>query len=274
MLFLIHGPTAAGKSTLVEALKAALGDYSATADFDTFLARREGGPRNDIARLAGRRLVASIEMEEGRRLAEGLVKMLTGGDTVSARFLYREAFEFRPSAKLWLVANTKPRVSDDDAAIWRRIRLIPFEHTVPPEERDPSVKDRLRDPAIGGPAVLAWAVRGCLAWQCDGLRAPERIARATSAYREEMDPLAAFLDERCVLEGDASVPAGELYQAYVAWARESGERRVLTSNDVGRRLTDRGLPAERTTRERLRRGIRLRTAEPLLPARSSPEVPW
>ncbi|CAN94225.1 phage-related protein [Sorangium cellulosum So ce56] len=156
VLFFVHGPPASGKSTFLEALKITMGEYAAKADFETFIARRDsGGPRNDIARLAGARLVLSIEVDEGKRLAEGLVKQLTGGDTVTARFLYRESFEFKPAFKLWLAANDAPRVRDDDAAIWRRILRIPFEHTVPKEKRDPQVKAALLDPAVGGPAILA-----------------------------------------------------------------------------------------------------------------------
>ena len=136
VLFFIHGPQAAGKSTFVEAIKTVLGGYATTADFEAFLSRREvGGPRNDIARLAGSRFVASIEVDEGKKLAEGLVKMLTGGDTVTARKLYQEAFEFRPTFKLWLAANHTPRVREDDEAMWRRILTVPFIHTVPKGQR-------------------------------------------------------------------------------------------------------------------------------------------
>lgn len=253
-----YGPTATGKSTLVEMIKATLGDYSATADFDTFLKRRDGGPRNDIARLAGRRFVVSVEVEKGQHLAEGLVKMITGGDTVTARFLYKEAFEFRPTAKLWLFANDRPRVSDEDDAVWRRIRLLPFMNIVPPDERDPTVKLRLRYPEYAGPAILAWAVRGCLEWQRCGLGSSSAIERATAEYRAEMDPVAPFLDECCVVESDAAVGSTDLYTAYVAWTHRAGEHHELSSNAFGRRLTARGLELEKGTHgARLRQGLRL-----------------
>jgi len=141
VIYFGHGPAAAGKSTFITAAKNVLGDYATTADFETFLARRFGGGiRNDVARLAGARLVSSIEVDEGKRLAEGMVKELTGGDSVTARFLYKEHFEFKPQFKLWLIANHQPRVRDDDEAIWRRIRVIPFAHSVPKDGRDPAVK--------------------------------------------------------------------------------------------------------------------------------------
>ena len=173
-LFFVHGGAATGKSTFIEAVRATLGDYAVIADFETFLKRREVGQiRNDIARLHGARFVASVEVDEGKRLAEGLVKVLTGGDSVASRFLYKESFEFRPQFKLWLAANHAPRVRDDDAAIWRRIIRIPFEHEIPEADQDPKVKATLRDPQIAGPAIRAWAVKGCLAWQKHGLAVPE-----------------------------------------------------------------------------------------------------
>jgi putative DNA primase/helicase len=156
VLFFVHGPAAAGKSTFLESLKASFGDYAKVADFESFIARRDSGTlRNDIAELAGRRFVLSIEVEQGKRLAEGLVKMLTGGDSVRARFLYKEAFDFVPQFKLWLAANHAPRVRDDDSAMWRRILRVPFERIVPKAKRDPTLKARLRDPAVSGAAILA-----------------------------------------------------------------------------------------------------------------------
>jgi putative DNA primase/helicase len=144
-LFFAHGPTATSKSTLLEAVKSALGEYAMTADFETFLKRRgDGGIRNDIARLDGARLVLSIEVDEGKSLAEGLLKLLTGGDTVTARFLYHEAFEFQPAFKIWLAANARPRVSAADAAMWRRILQVPFTQVIPEAERDERVKLELR----------------------------------------------------------------------------------------------------------------------------------
>ena len=160
VLFLVHGPAATSKSTIIEAIKTTLGDYAQTSDFETFVKRRDaGGPRNDIARLAGSRLVVSIEVDEGKQLAEGLVKTITGGDTVTARYLYHESFEFKPAFKLWLVANHAPKVDPDDDAMWRRIHLIPMVCQVPAHSRDPKIKAHLRDPTLAGPAILQWLLK-------------------------------------------------------------------------------------------------------------------
>jgi len=274
VLVMIIGPTASGKTTFVESFKAALGDYAATADFETFLAKREGGIRNDIARLVGKRIVVGVEVDHGRRLAEALIKLMTGGDTVTARELYRDFFEFRPTAKLWLVANDRPRVGDDDA-MWRRIRVVPFDHPVPKERRDPQLKLALREQEPERAAVLAWAVAGCLRWQDEGLGTAPVIERATSAYREDMDPLAPFLEERCALEPDASATVSELYAAYRSFALAQGDR-PITLNDLARRLSGQGIHGTKGARGvRLRRGIRLLDQQ-LLHAndgRSEHEVP-
>ena len=128
VFFMLCGPGRTGKSTFVEAVRAMLGDYAMTSDFESFILRRgDAGVRNDIAALVGKRLVASIEVEDGKRLALPLLKQLTGRDTISARFLYREYFEFVPQFALWLACNHPPRVgTSTDAAFWRRIHLVPF----------------------------------------------------------------------------------------------------------------------------------------------------
>ena len=239
ILILIHGPTAAGKSTLLEAIKAALGDYATTADFETFIKRKQiGGARNDIARLAGTRFVVSIEVDEGKELAEGLVKLMTGGDTVAARFLYKESFEFVPQCKLWLACNHAPRANDRDDAIWRRIIRIPFEHTIPEEKRDPKVKQALRDPKIAGPAILAWAIQGCLQWQQKGLAVPASIKTATKQYRDEQDPLKDFFENECEFGDNCYIAVIALRQRYDDWAKGIGLQYTLDPQQFNARLRD------------------------------------
>ena len=173
-LFLLYGSGANGKTTLLEALRGILGNYAQQTPTETLLLRGNGGSGipNDLARLRGARLVCATEIEDGHRLAESLVKQLTGGDTITARFLHREFFEFRPQFKLWIATNHKPMIRGTDYAIWRRIRLVPFEVQIPPEERDAELPAKLAAESTG---ILAWAVEGCLQWQKKGLDAPEAV---------------------------------------------------------------------------------------------------
>jgi len=244
-LFFIHGDSATGKSTFLEAIKATLGDHAMTADFETFLKRKQVGQiRNDIARLCGARFVVSIEVEEGKKLAEGLIKTLTGGDTVCARFLYKEGFEFVPQFKLFLAANHAPRIKDDDAAIWRRIIRIPFEHSIPEDQRDPKIKATLRNPKIAGPAILAWAVKGCLRWQQKGLVIPDVIKQSIQEYRESQDPLREFFEDDCIFDLNAFVPVAELRGAYDLHCKDNGTRYPLGPRQFNERLRAKGCEAK------------------------------
>src|SRR5262249_45655631 len=128
VLVFVCGPAGGGKSTFVEALRRTFGDYATTADFKTFLATKKfaDGHSEDVARLAGARLVTSVETRDGQRLAEGLIKLLTGGDTVSARRVYERTFEYVPQFKLLLASNFRPRANADDDGLWRRLRELPF----------------------------------------------------------------------------------------------------------------------------------------------------
>lgn len=223
VLLFAHGPTATGKSTFLEAIRSVLGEYGTTADFETFLRRRgDAGIRNDIARLAGARMVVSIEVDDGKQLAEGLIKALTGGDTVTARYLYAEAFEFAPQFKLWLCANHRPRVRADDEAMWRRIIQIPFTNTIPETQRDPTLKHRFKNDPDIRQAILAWAVQGCLAWQKHGLDIPATVRAYTAEYRAENDPLAEWINDDCQLHPDHWTLARDLRAAYERWAENTG----------------------------------------------------
>lgn len=254
-LFLCYGTGANGKSTFLETLRAVLGDYAQVAEFSSFLDRRGDTIRNDIARMAGARCVTAVEAGEGKRLAEVLVKTLTGGDTITARFLHREHFEFRPQFKAWLAANHKPVIRGTDWAIWRRIRLVPFTVTIPEAERDPHMADKLRAEL---PGILAWAVRGVLEWQRSGLQTPDEVTAATAAYRTEQDVIAAFIDQCCVTDNpNAEAKASDLYAAYKTWA-EAGNEYIENQRAFGLRLTERGFERRRgTSNTHMWRGIGL-----------------
>jgi len=237
VLFLLYGSGANGKSTFLETLRAMIGEeYALQLRPEALMIRKGETVPNDIARLKGARLVSARETEEGKRMAEALVKELTGGDTITARFLRQEYFDFRPEFKLFLAANHKPVIRGTDYAVWRRIKLIPFTVTIPPEEQDKALGRKLLGELDG---IFAWAVRGCLAWQRDGLQVPAAVEAATSAYKAESDTLAAFLAECTTQDGNAETQASKLYAAYKSWCEDNGEM-AITGTMFGRRLGERG----------------------------------
>jgi putative DNA primase/helicase len=242
-LFINHGGGANGKTTWQEIIAATLGDYAMRAPTEMLLAKPAGGIPNDVARLKGARFVAASETEEGRRLAESRVKDLTGQDTITARYMRAEWFDFKPTHKLWLSTNHKPEIRGTDAAIWRRIRLVPWSVTIPPEEQDKRLPAKLRAEL---PGILGWIVQGCLEWQRIGLQPPEEVRRATGRYRAEMDVLAAFIDEECIVADHASATAKALYGAYKAWCEDNGER-PESQRRFGSRLKERGFESGRMT---------------------------
>lgn len=248
ILLILYGAGANGKSTFLETVRKLLGPYGQQAPPETFLAKHDGIP-NDVARLRGARFVAAVEIGEGRRLNEPLIKRLTGGDTLVARYLRQEYFEFQPQFTPWLATNHKPEIRGTDEAIWRRIRLVPFTETIPKAEQDENLKARL---AAELPGILNWALAGCDAWQQDGLAEPEQVRAATDEYREDSDILGAFLTDHCELGPDQRCLAADLYDTYKDWAKATGAE-PLTSQSLGRRLTERGY--ERT-RDRIGRGWR------------------
>lgn len=267
-LAVLYGGGQNGKSTFIEMIHAVLGDYATQGDAELLLERRDHGIPNDVARLHGARFVAVVESGEGRRLDEPLVKRLTGGDTVTARFLHHEFFEFRPKAKLWLATNHKPSIRGTDDAIWRRVRVIPF--TVKISEVDKKLGEKLRAEA---PGILAWAVAGCLEWQRDGLGLPKAIVGATGEYRAAEDVIGLFLEDRCDIGSELRVAAADLRLLYQGWCDANGER-LLSQKDLGARLTERGFTRERYGHEKHWRWVGLKplSADPS-PAPKVPGTP-
>jgi putative DNA primase/helicase len=242
--FLLHGPTKTGKSTFLHIAKALLGPYGTQAEMSTFLHKDRDTVRNDLADLAGMRLVCAIETDEGKRLAEALIKQLTGGtDTIKARFLFEEYFEYWPQFKVFLATNHKPKVNANDDAFWERVKLVPFIVQIPPQERDKQLDTKLRQEL---PGILAWAVRGCLQWQqVKDLQAPPPVVDATQGYRDEMDDVGRFLAEVCVL-GDKQTyktQATTLLKAYHQWCGQT----TLTLRALNTALTDRQYESKRFT---------------------------
>jgi putative DNA primase/helicase len=222
-LFILHGGGQNGKTVFLEGLRLLLGDYVARTPTQTLLAKRGDSIPNDLARLRGVRLVTASETGDGNRLDEALVKDITGGDRVVARFMRGEWFEFTPHFKIFLSTNHKPRITGTDDAIWDRLRLVPFLIRIPEEERRPMEQMLAEfDAELAG--ILNWAVQGCLDWQRHGLGEPPEVRIATLDYRGEMDTLGEFLADCCLLRPDARVSSHDLYEEYKRWATDAGER--------------------------------------------------
>ena len=258
-IFIMHGAGSNGKGTFIETILKVLGEYGCASDSSLLLAKHgDAGIRNDIARLTGRRLVSTSETEAGRRLSEAVVKQLVSGDTITARFLYQEFFDFPPTFKVWLSTNHLPRIKGTDHAIWRRIKLIPFRVTISEKEVDRELPEKLLK-ELGG--ILAWAVKGCIAWRSKGLAEPDEVCKATKAYRVEQDFFSDFLYECCKkADSQTQTASTELQKAYTEWCEANGYKREANPRVLWSQLTDRGFPPHRDEGSRYRLGIRLRSS--------------
>jgi putative DNA primase/helicase len=250
--FIFWGGGANGKSTLLNAVRDIMGTYARHTPTETLLAKSKGGEiPTDVARLDGPRFVTASEIDKGQRLAESLVKALTGRDTVAARFLYGEYFDFVPQFKLFLSTNNKPVIRGVDNAIWRRIMFVPFLVQIPEKDQDKELPDKLRAEARG---ILSWLVDGCTYWYQYGLEVPPEVREAGAAYRAEMDVLAEFLEDCCLQGPGLTATAKELYDAYISWAEDAGlrEKETLKQRTFGILLSERGFQ-----RDKGRQGLRL-----------------
>ncbi len=176
---------------------------------------------------------------------------MTGGDTITARHMRSEWFDFRPEFKIFFGTNHRPNVTTGGDAMWDRIRLIPFNVRIPDEQQDGSLKDKLFAERAG---ILAWAVAGCLAWQRDGLGTPPEVVEATNAYRRESDLVIQFIDDACTLGETEQATAKALYAAYVGWC-ESGGEKPMTQTAFGKRLAERGFDSAQIGKNRARTWI-------------------
>lgn len=266
VMFIMHGTGANGKSTFLNTIQHLLGEYALQMDSDTITSRQQTKIANDIARLRGARFVATSETGEGRRLDENKVKQMTGDDVLVGEFKFQEQFEFRPTHKIWLATNHLPKVRGTDHAIWRRLPLIPFGQTFWDPEKGETGDETLKvNKKLGEvlkkelPGILAWAVAGCLYWKKQGLGWPEEVRAATNAYRSDQDTLQMFIDEKCFTQDGAFVKMSDLYQSFLDWAKDSGER-PISKKELGTRLEDRGFKPEKGNGNvAIRRGIALLT---------------
>lgn len=261
VFFYLHGPAASGKTTLLEAVAGVLGDYAASASYKTFAKNNNtsgSAASPDVSRLNGRRFVRVSEIDSGEAFAESMLKSLTGGDTIVARGLYTAPIEFKAEFKIWFAANDRMYLRPDDVGSWRRLLQIPFLHSIPPERRDPNVKQQLLDLAVTGPEILKWCIDGAKKYLEMGLGRPDVIVQATDEYRDSLDPLIDFLDDACVLDYRLSTRSSVFFKEYRSWAEANGMRHALNARTLRTRLTARGLIYDKRREGRYWNGIGLR----------------
>ncbi|WP_061960635.1 phage/plasmid primase, P4 family [Demequina flava] len=258
-----HGAGANGKTTLFSVAQHLAGmgptGYAMSAPATMLLATKNDAHPTELARLSGARMVVTSELEDNQRFAEAKIKLLTGKDTISGRFMRQDWFDFTPTHTLWLLANYQPEVRAGGDAFWRRVRLLPFLHTVPPEQRVPDLEDKLIDQE--GPAILAWMIQGAADYFTQGLAEPTSVTRATAAYQRDQDSLARFVDECCELgplsDPNMSVPSHELRRAYERWCTAEGEEPRNQRSMTTSLKTRFDVITSRTSTLRILKGIRL-----------------
>ena len=253
-MFILYGNGANGKSTFINTVMKLMGDYATSTPTETFMQKKGDQASNDIARLKGTRFVSAMEAEYGVKLAEAVIKRLTGDDVISARFLYGEFFDFLPTFKIFMATNHKPKIGGMDNAIWRRIRMIPFEVSFPENKQDRKLSKKLENEL---PGILAWMVEGALKWGKEGLGNTPAVMEATSAYRHEMSAIETFLDEMCIKKETGMVRSSFLYNAYKKWCDENNER-VLSTRGFGMRMAETGTDKVRLSAGNHWLGIELR----------------
>ncbi len=236
ILAIFYGPGGNGKSTDLETVLALMGQDYAIKGAPEILLATKGSHPTERADLCGKRLVVCVETDGGRRLAESLVKELSGGDTIRARRMREDFWQFNPTHKIILATNHKPVVRGTDNGIWRRLKLVPFDACfIGREDRD--MPEKLKAEL---PGILNWCLAGCVEWQDIGLGEPDEVRAATAEYRTEQDTVAAFVDEVCVTDETAKIRARDIYAAYRKWCEEAGEY-VMNRTRFGLALTERGL---------------------------------
>lgn len=246
VFFFLHGTGANGKSVFIDAMSHVLGDYAATAPLDTFTSANSERHPTDLAGLATARAVFVTETEQGRPWAESRIKAITGGDTLRVRFLYRDFFEVQPTFKILVAGNTRPRLVGVGEAMKRRLHLIPFDVTIPVEQRDKTLLDQLHGERDG---IFQWMLEGCKAWQESGLQPPPCIREAADEYFKDEDLVSQWIDERCTIDASTKAPSAQLYKNWIEWADARGFDRG-SQRSLGEELRMRGFLPYRTGRER------------------------
>lgn len=250
----LTGDGANGKGTAYGAIAHALGDYACIIDPGLLMAgeRGHGGP--ELMQLFGARLIIGSETEEGRKLDAPTMKRLTGGDQLTARNLYQPPVQWDPSHQIVYVTNHLPVVRGNDPAVWRRIRVVPFDVVVPEDQRDTTLPERLK---LAADAIVTWAVHGWFAYEDGGgMDEPETVQRATSEYQTDSDALKRFTTEECVLSPHAHARTRELYELWLPWAERDGAEK-LSERRFSAELERLGFDSEKTRVGKVWRGIGL-----------------
>jgi len=239
-MFFNHGDGENGKGVFLETLAYIIGDYAYAAAFDTFIYhdKKQRDIRSDLAALVGVRFLSAEESSEGHRLDEALIKQLTGENTVTTRFLYQDEFSYKPNFKIWMSSNFKPSIRTQDWGTWRRVKMIPWEFRVRPEERDELLKSKLRKEASG---ILNWMLAGLARFVHRGykMQYPKKIEDATQEYRVSQDVIGQFLQTKCVLGPDYKIAVADLFTSFKLWADASRERHNFSVRSFGDSLCKR-----------------------------------
>jgi putative DNA primase/helicase len=255
-LHFLYGLGANGKTVFCEVIMRLLGDYALAASPEMIMIRRHGGIPNDVARLRGIRAALMNETSQGSRFDESKLKDLTGGDTLNARFLHQEFFDFRPTHRIVIRGNHKPSINGTDDGIWRRLRLVPFSVQIPIEDQD---HDLLRKLEGELPGILNWALQGCREWQDIGLKPPPIVSAAIAEYRAESDTLGRFITECCETRNLAQVKSSALFKRYQEYCEQAGER-WMASKDFPHEMQRRGFEHKRSKAASVFLGIELAEA--------------
>jgi len=248
-----------GKTTFLTIMRSLAGDYGTPVPIDLFLHNTKSnaaqGHTESLANIQGKRFIIPSELERRARLAMGLLKTLTGNDAIKASRKGEHEIDFVPICKIWIYGNYKPIVNETGNSFWRRLKLIPFNVTVPAEKIDKNLPADLQKELSG---ILNWAIEGCLAWQKEGFGKCDAVTDATEKYREESDELALFIGDSCEIGvgKDFFTTKKAMKDAYSQWSEDNG-RYPMRASDFGHSLTGKGIIDRKRENQRGWLGIKL-----------------
>jgi len=252
-LFFFYGTGKNGKGTFLNTIQGIMGDYARTASAKIFLESNQGEHATGLAGLSGARLVVSSELPANKPWNEPVIKDMTSSDTLTARFMRGDFFDFKPTHKLFIQGNHQPTFRSVDEAITRRVVLVPFTMTIPADKVDPDLEEKLKEEWNG---ILSWMIDGCLEWQTNGLQIPEAVSKASSEYMEAEDSVGMFLEECTTNEGEVS--SAELFKQFHSWQKDSGVSNTWTQKAMTQAIKERGYKQFRRTSIRGFKGLSLK----------------